>query len=141
MMVFNWIERIVSEAESEWADRRGLEKKEELLNTYPFGLRGYVGEVYRTRGKRVNKMRGFNETGLWSEESVRDTYPDIYEVVYQAKLCPHGDFVLTLFHNQLDLVGKEIIIREFGCVRHAFHWLEIGHSSSEVYPQDVSVLR
>ncbi len=33
--------------------------------------------------------------------------------------------------------GKPLQIKRFGCVRHIFHWLWIGHSSTEVYPQKV----
>ena len=135
---------MIANIESRLADAYGRWTKRRLQEKYTAGLKGIVGEIYMTRGKRTGRMfTNYKAKGMVDAKLVEATYRDIYEVVYQAKLLlgsgrtPHKDFVLSLFPMQADLVGKRVTIKRYGCVRHPLHWLRIGHSSTEIYPQDI----
>ena len=107
-----------------WRDR--------ILKNRP--LEGRVGEVYMTRGKITGSSRNIIFKGYVEEEKVRGMEEGVYEVVYQAKLYTKKKrYVLSLFSNQLDIVGRMVRLLRYNCIYHIGHYFLIG-SNLEIYP-------
>lgn len=128
--------------EARFANWLGKRAERKLKEKYPDGLEGRVSDIYLTRGKIPGSFRNVLHMNYLSQEDLQVLNPDkqIYEVVYQARLEPHKDFVLSLFeqHNDPELrnqtlyVGKRIRILEYSCVWHPLHRFIIG-ADVEVY--------
>lgn len=124
----------------------GKRAEGKLKTKYPDGLEGRVSEVFLTRGKINGSFTNALFRGYAPRRALEILNPDkeIYEVVYQAWLEPHRDFVLSLFEqhpdpelrNQTLWVGQRIRILEFSCVAHPLHRFVIG-ANVEVYPSKV----
>lgn len=132
----------LSELIGSLAEIRGSRKKWELKVRNPEGIKGRMGEVYMTRIKRVGRIfTNPREKGFIDFATAMTMTSDIDSVIYHCKLDPHEDFILSLEEHQVRAyVGKRIVIKEFRCARHPFHWFIIKNSSSEVYPEKIEIL-
>ncbi len=133
---------IVEKLISDFAAWNGQRTRRALMKKYPGGLCGTVGPIYMTRGKVAGKVWGNPVySGRVPEASMVFLHPEVYEVVYHARLGGHDDFVLSLLPWQLNRFeeGTAVTILEYGCIRHPLHYLAIGHSSTEIYPQKTEI--
>ena len=124
------------ELESKLAEFLGKLYKEWVL--FNGEIVGTVGEVYMTRAK--DGGMGHNMKGYIDSVYIYERYTDTYEIVYQCRLTNGGkSHVLSLFPNQLEIVGKKVSIKEYSCVLHLFHRFIIG-SDVEIYPVGAEIV-
>ena len=70
----------------ELADYRGRRKREQLQRKYPDGLKGRVGPIYLTRGKRIGRIfTNYREKCLVPKSEVLRKRPDVYEDAFFTK--------------------------------------------------------
>ncbi len=102
-------------------------------------LQGKVSRVFLSRAKLRDVSLNIIENGYKPANYFFENYDEVYEVVYQCWLLPRKDLVLSLFEEQLNLVGKNVEITRYSCVNHLFQRLLIG-ADLEIYPAEVKVL-